>query len=39
MRESLLSFLETETIHDIAERSRSRVDRFELLDLDQYADH
>jgi len=39
MRESLLSFLETETIHDIAERSRSRVDRFELLDLDQYANH
>jgi len=34
IRDSLIAFLETETIHSIAERSRSRADRFELVDLD-----
>ena len=35
IRDSLITFLETETIHGVAERSRSRIDRFELSDLDQ----
>jgi len=38
IRDSLIGFLETETIHSIAERNRSRVDRFELSDLDHPAD-
>jgi len=39
MRESLHAFLETETIHSIAGRSRSWVDRFELSEMNQPADH
>jgi len=39
IRDSLIAFLDTETIHSIAERSRSTVDRFELSELDQPADH
>ena len=35
IRDSLIAFLETETIHSIAERSCSRIDRFELSELDQ----
>ena len=34
MREALMTFLETETIHSVAERSRGRVDRFELSELE-----
>ena len=33
IRDSLIAFLESETIHSIAERSRSSVDRFDLADL------
>ena len=39
MRESLLVFPETQTIRSIAERSHSWVDRFELSEMDQPADH
>ena len=35
IRVPLIAFLETETIHSITERSRPRIDRFELSDLDQ----
>jgi len=34
IREKLATFLETETIHSIAERSRGAVDRFERSELD-----
>ena len=33
MRDYLLSLLETETIHSVAERSRGGVDRFKLSEL------
>jgi Rrf2 family protein len=39
IRDALIGLLETGTIHSIAERSRSRVDRSELSDLVQSADH
>lgn len=35
IRDSLIAFLETETIYSIAERSCSRINRFELSELDQ----
>ena len=38
IRDSLIAFLDTETIHNVAERSRSRIDRLELSDQEQPAD-
>jgi len=35
IRDSLITSLEIETIHSIARRSHSKVDRFELSDPDQ----
>jgi len=35
IRDSLIAFVETETIHSIAGKSRSTVDRLELSELDQ----